>query len=31
MGLALAVGQTFPVVKRAIGYAKSCSLLKIEL
>jgi alkylhydroperoxidase family enzyme len=31
MGLAMAVGQTFPVVKRAIGYAKSCSLMKIEV
>ena len=31
MGLALAVGRTFPVVKRTIGYAKSCSLMKIEL
>jgi alkylhydroperoxidase family enzyme len=31
MGLAMAVGRTFPVVKRAIGYAKSCSLVKIEI
>jgi hypothetical protein len=31
MGLALAVGRTFPVVKRTIGYAKSCSLMKIEI
>jgi alkylhydroperoxidase family enzyme len=31
MGLALAVARTFPVVKRTIGYAKSCSLMKIEI
>ncbi|HET6324079.1 MAG TPA: hypothetical protein VFG04_05220 [Planctomycetaceae bacterium] len=31
MGLAMAVGRTFPVVKRTIGYAKSCSLVKIEV
>jgi alkylhydroperoxidase family enzyme len=31
MGLAMAVGRTFPVVKRTIGYAKSCSLMKIEI
>ncbi len=28
LGLGMAVGQTFPVVKRAIGFAKSCSLMK---
>jgi alkylhydroperoxidase family enzyme len=31
IGLALGVGQTFPIMKRAIGYAKSCSLTKIEV
>jgi alkylhydroperoxidase family enzyme len=31
MGLAMAVGRTFPVVKRTLGYAKSCALVKIEL
>jgi alkylhydroperoxidase family enzyme len=31
MGLALAVGRTFPVMKRAIGCAKSCSLMNIEI
>jgi alkylhydroperoxidase family enzyme len=31
IGLAMAVGQTFPIVKRAIGYTKSCSLMKIEV
>jgi alkylhydroperoxidase family enzyme len=31
MGLGMAVARTFPVVKRTIGYAKSCSLMKIEV
>lgn len=31
MGLAMAVGRTFPVMKRTIGYAKSCSLVKIDI
>jgi hypothetical protein len=31
MGLAMAVGQTFPVVKRTLGFAKSCSLIRVEI
>jgi alkylhydroperoxidase family enzyme len=31
LGLAMAVGRTFPVIKRTLGYAKSCSLVKIKL
>jgi len=31
MGLGMAVARTFPLVKRTIGYAKSCSLTKIEI
>jgi alkylhydroperoxidase family enzyme len=31
MALALAVGRTFPVVKRTIGYAQSCALTKLEI
>jgi hypothetical protein len=27
----MAVARTFPMVKRTIGYAKSCSLMKIEI
>jgi alkylhydroperoxidase family enzyme len=31
LGLGMAVARTFPLVKRTIGYAKSCSLMKIEI
>jgi hypothetical protein len=31
LGLGMAVARTFPVVKRTLGYAKSCSLVKIEI
>ncbi len=31
LGLGMAVARTFPLVKRTIGYAKSCSLMKIDI
>ncbi len=31
LGLGMAIARTFPLVKRTIGYAKSCSLMKIDI
>jgi len=31
LGIALAAARTFPVVKRTLGYAKSCSLVKVSV
>ncbi len=31
LGLGMAVGRTFPIVKRTLGYAQSCSIVKIQV
>lgn len=31
LALAIALCQTFPILKRGMGYAKSCSLVKVEV
>lgn len=30
-GLCIATGMVFPTIKRAVGYAKACSLIEIEI
>jgi alkylhydroperoxidase/carboxymuconolactone decarboxylase family protein YurZ len=30
-GIAIATAKVFPIIKRAVGYAKSCRLIKIEI
>lgn len=31
LGLCIATGMVFPTIKRAVGYAKACSLIEIEV